>query len=172
MQAVLLQIITLDGRQDAGRNNMMLMCFPVGIAKDRGSFGGLCLYLCRKGKFWERIQDVGNQKKKLVVGALSRWMDTHLSCVIYSCVSAVTRKDLIPKRQGRGCACRISKMQQGMEVGRMLCSNFDQQWPFKAEQGMQRGRCPVQTPEPRELYSGGQCQAGTAKTSWWQRESD
>lgn len=72
MQAVLLQILTLGGRQDAGRNNMMLMRFPVGIAKDGGSFGGLCLYLCRKGRFQERNEDLGNQKKGLVVGALSR----------------------------------------------------------------------------------------------------
>lgn len=43
-------------------------------------------------------------------------------CDIFLCLCAVPRKELVPKRQGRGCTCHISKMQQGMEAGRILCS--------------------------------------------------
>lgn len=43
-------------------------------------------------------------------------------CDILLCLCAVARKELVPKRQGRGCACHISKMQQGTEAGRILCS--------------------------------------------------
>lgn len=151
MQAVLPQILILVGRQDAGRNNMMLMCFPVGITKDRGSFGGLCLYLCREGGFQERNRDLGN--KRLVVRVLNgRWMDTHLSCVTYSYVSV-----LCPGRswylRGRAEAALATspRCSKAWRQAEFYARNFDQQWPFKAERGVQHGHCPVQIKQPREL---------------------
>ena len=84
-------------------------------------------------------------------------------CDIYPCLCAVAKKELVLKRQGRGCACHISKMQQGTEAGRILCSNFDQQWPFKAEKACSMDTAQSKPQQPRELYPGGQCPAGTAK---------
>lgn len=89
-------------------------------------------------------------------------MDLPELCDKFLCVH-VGAKELVPKRHRRGCSCHISTMQQGRKAGRILCSNFDQQWPFKAEQGVQYGHCPVQIQQPRELSPGGQCQAGTAR---------
>lgn len=45
MQTVFPHILIMEGRQGAGRNNMMLMYLPVGITKDRGSFAGLFVFL-------------------------------------------------------------------------------------------------------------------------------
>ena len=39
---------------------------------------------------------------------------------MFLCVCAVAKKELVPKRQSRDYACHISKLQQGMEAGRIF----------------------------------------------------
>lgn len=117
---------------------------------------------------------MGNQNKNLVVGVLNRRrMETDLSCVTYCYVSVRwPRRSWYQRGRAEAVLATSPGCSKTRRRGEFWCSNLAQRWPFKAERGVQHGHCPVQTRQPRELYPGGQCQAGTAKASRWQRQSD
>lgn len=78
--------------------------------KRQGFFWRTVLYFCRDGWFQERSKDLRNQNKTLTVG--TKWQmngDLCELCDIFLCPCSMAKKELVPKKQGRGCACHMCK---------------------------------------------------------------
>ena len=116
------------GKAGCRKDSMMLMCCPVAVKQDGGSSGGQFVSMQRRRVSREE-QGFREPEWKACCRSTKQELnrDSPELCDRFLYLCAVAEKELVPKRQGRGCACHV-EMQQGTEAGRMLMKL----WPAMA----------------------------------------